>query len=305
MANEIILTTDSRPYKSLITDIGNAKMTRAILEGRKVNIVEMRLGDGGGSYYMPATAATALVNEVWTGEIASKTINEASPNIIAVKTVIPSTVGGFTIREASLHDDEGDMIAVCNMPEIAKATLPDGISSSLDIVMNILLSNVDAVEFVINPTLDPASRGDLNMLIDSLAVRQMDLTIPAAGWTRNGTGRYPFRRDVPVATATEAMIPSLTVLQAGEDAAIACGLCPRAQTLDGAVRVFAASAPTADIPVSLTLQGDASGYLPSNTSSVRAGAGLKMAQDGTISVDAATDEEVQEMLAEVLASDNK
>ncbi len=161
MANEIILTTDSRPYKSLITDIGNAKMTRAILEGRKVNIVEMRLGDGGGSYYMPATAATTLVNEVWTGEIASKTINEASPNIIAVKTVIPSTVGGFTIREASLHDDEGDMIAVCNMPEIAKATLPDGISSSLDIVMNILLSNVDAVEFVINPTLDPASREDL------------------------------------------------------------------------------------------------------------------------------------------------
>lgn len=161
MANEIIISKDTRPYKSLITDIGNAKMTLAVLEGRKVNIIEMRLGDGGGAYYMPTSEATSLVNEVWVGEIASKSINEASPNIIAVKTVIPSSVGGFTVREAALFDDEGDMIAVCNMPDIGKATLPEGISSSLDIVMNILLTNVDAVDFAINPTLDPASREEV------------------------------------------------------------------------------------------------------------------------------------------------
>lgn len=161
MANEIIISKDTRPYKSLITDIGNAKMTLAVLEGRKVNIIEMRLGDGGGAYYMPTSEATSLVNEVWAGEIASKSINEASPNIIAVKTVIPSSVGGFTVREAALFDDEGDMIAVCNMPDIGKATLPEGISSSLDIVMNILLTNVDAVDFAINPTLDPASREEV------------------------------------------------------------------------------------------------------------------------------------------------
>lgn len=47
------------------------------------------------------------------------------------------------------------------MPDIGKATLPEGISSSIDIVMNILLTNVDAVNFVINPTLDPASREDV------------------------------------------------------------------------------------------------------------------------------------------------
>ena len=78
MANEIIISKDTRPYKSLITDIGNAKMTLAVLEGRKVNIIEMRLGDGGGAYYMPTSEATSLVNEVWVGEIASKSINEAS-----------------------------------------------------------------------------------------------------------------------------------------------------------------------------------------------------------------------------------
>ena len=166
-ANEIIISSDSRPYKSLITDIGNAKMARAVLEGQKVNVVKMRLGDGGGAYYMPTSDAVDLVNQVWEGEIASKTINEASPNIIAVKTVIPSSVGGFTVREAGLFDDEGDMIAVCNMPDIGKATLPEGISTSIDIVMNILLTNVDAVDFVINPTLDPASREDVEDAVNA------------------------------------------------------------------------------------------------------------------------------------------
>lgn len=217
MADEVILTTDSRPYKSLITDVGNAKMAQAVLEGRKVNIVEMRLGDGGGSYYLPTVEQTALVNEVWSGEIANKSISELSPNIIAVKAVIPSSVGGFTVREAGLFDDDGDLIAVCNMPEIAKATLPDGISSSLDIVMNILLSNTDALEFVINPTLDPASRDDLEQAIAEhnadgnahtkaikAAVQSMvesgelaaggsqaaarEITIPAEGWANVGTG---------------------------------------------------------------------------------------------------------------------
>jgi hypothetical protein len=165
MADEVIVTTDGRPYKSLITDLGNAKMAQAVLNGTKVNIVEMRLGDGGGAYYMPTTAATSLVREVWSGEIANKAISTLSPNIIAVKVVIPTSVGGFTIREAGLFDDKGDMIAVCNMPEIAKATLPDGISSSLDVVMNILLTNTEAVEIVINPTLDPVSAEDLNNAI--------------------------------------------------------------------------------------------------------------------------------------------
>lgn len=323
MADEIIVTTDSRPYKSMITDVGNAKMAQAVLEGRKVNITEMRLGDGSGSYYMPTTAATALVNEVWRGEIANKAINEASPNIIAVKTVIPSDVGGFTIREAALYDDDGDMIAVCNMPNIDKATLPDGISSKLDIVMNILLSNVDAVEFVINPTLDPASKDDLMeaMLahnsdpnahggaVGGTKTTTKDIVIPKDGWaavasaapggsdqdgdetgagadeTGEAGGMYV---DIPIEGVTADMIPGLSIWQADLETARMCGFSTSVRTIDGALRVYAQNAPAADIRATLTLSA-ASSSLPSeggSSGTTSIGQGLTYTSDGRIAVKA-------------------
>jgi hypothetical protein len=334
MAEEIIVTTDSRPYKSIITDIGNAKMAQAILEGAKVNIVEMRLGDGGGAYYMPTTAATALVNEVWSGEIANKSISDLSPNIIAVKAVIPSSVGGFTIREAGLFDDDGDLIAVCNMPEIAKATLPDGISSKLDIVMNILLSNTEAVEFVINPTLDPASMDDLTAAIEAhnadpnahggdigggSKATVIDIVIPKDGWAAVGSqsagtteepedgddatgsqsgdnvesgGMYV---DIPIEGVTADMYPDLAIYQADLETARLCGFSTAVRTIDGALRVYAQTEPSADMRATLKLVG-ASDSMPTGStgsstttgtatvSAASIGDGLTYTSDGKIAV---------------------
>lgn len=328
MADEIIVKNDSRPYKSMITDVGNAKMAQAILAGGKVNIVEMRLGDGGGSYYMPTTAATALVNEVWNGEIASKAISDVSPNIIAVKAVIPSSVGGFTIREAGLFDDAGDMIAVCNMPEIAKATLPDGISSKLDIVMNILLSNVDAVEFVINPTLDPASRDDLEAAVAAhnadpnahggaaggAKADIKEVTIPRDGWaavasTSPGAGGEEGGEagedaqepefdageagglyvDIPIEGVTADTYPILSIYKADMETARLCGFSTSVRTIDGALRVYAQEAPSADMRATLALFG-AGGSLPSGggttVTKTAIGQGLTYTNDGKIAVKA-------------------
>lgn len=326
MADEIIVTTDSRPYKSMITDIGNAKMAQAVLEGRKVNIVEMGLGDGGGGYYMPTAAATALINEVWRGEIANKAISDVSPNIIAVKTVIPSSEGDFTIREAALYDDEGDMIAVCNMPSIDKATLPDGISSKLDIVMNILLSNVDALEFVINPTLDPASKDDLT---EALLAHNADpnahggavggakaavkaIVIPKDGWaavasaapstgdqdgeeadpdagtdaeTGEGGGMYV---DIPIEGVTADMFPNLAICHTDLETARTCGFSTAVRTIDGALRVYAQTEPSADMRATLALFGS-SENLPSSggsTGTTSIGQGLTYTSDGRIAVKA-------------------
>lgn len=117
----VVVTKQDRKYKTLVTDIGKEKMTNAILNGKKVNVVMAAVGDGGGSYYLPTADMTALVHEVWRGAIASKEINSKSSNMVDVKFVLPGTVGGFTAREAALIDDEGDMIAVCNLPDTEKA----------------------------------------------------------------------------------------------------------------------------------------------------------------------------------------
>ena len=187
----VVVTKQDRKYKTLVTDIGKEKMTNAILNGKKVNVVMAAVGDGGGSYYLPTADMTALVHEVWRGAIASKEINSKSSNMVDVKFVLPGTVGGFTAREAALIDDEGDMIAVCNLPDTEKAAIEDGIAAALTILMHIVMTNSDALTFTLDPTTDTAS---------AVCVA---FTIPHEAWQSaggaeddEGGGTYPCRADV-------------------------------------------------------------------------------------------------------------
>ena len=156
--------------------------------------------------------------------------------------------------------------------------------------------------------------------LERVAAIRQDMVIPVVGWKKTGEGTYPFRLEIPVQGCTEKMIPGLTILEEGEAAANLCGLAPRVQTLYGAVQVSAASVPDAPIPAILTLQGDASGLmlgvggndgytLPSATETrlggVKVGKGLYVDPDGTLSVDSASEAEVEEMLTGVFGPDNK
>ncbi len=67
MADQIVITQDGRKYGALVTDIGRVKMADAVLNGKKVNIVYLAVGDGGGGYYLPEAGQTALRGEQWRG----------------------------------------------------------------------------------------------------------------------------------------------------------------------------------------------------------------------------------------------
>lgn len=156
------------------------------------------------------------------------------------------------------------------------------------------------------------THGELVSLINTMAVRKADITIPKDGWIGGGTGRYPYHRDVPVEGVTELLLPNLTVLPDWMETAISCGFSSDVQTLDGVVRVFSARVPAANISASVILYGDASAYcrvgtgeesysLPPATATslgaVKPGNGLKIEPDGTIGLDMATAEEVNKALA--------
>ncbi len=190
--------------------------------------------------------------------------------------------------------------------------------STFNFPLTLILS--DVINVSVSAPAGLVTYGDLTVLIDAMAVRRTDIIIPASGWVEAGGGRYPCRLDIPLERVTERLIPSLTVLPDGLETACACGLAPFVQTLDKAVRVFAAAVPAEDIPASLTLQGDASAFCrvgiggdayslppatPYSLGAVKPGDGLRVAKDGTLSVDAASDAEVNEMLAGVMAPDDK
>lgn len=163
---EIITTTESRKYKTIVTDAGKAKITNAVLNGEKVDVVTAVVGDGGGLYYVPTPDMETLKRETWRGDIANAKINENSSNMIDITVVLPGNVGGFTVREIGILDTAGTLIAVCNTPDVEKAVLPDGIADVLRLVMHVVFTDVEALEFKVDPSVDPMSAADLEAAME-------------------------------------------------------------------------------------------------------------------------------------------
>lgn len=117
---------EDKTYGTLVTDCGIQLIAAAVMEGKKINITDLAVGDGGGSYYKPNSTMTALKGEKWRGKVNRVEINEKSPNMIDVVAVIPSDVGGWTIREMGVLDETETLIAVCNTPDTEKVIISSG-----------------------------------------------------------------------------------------------------------------------------------------------------------------------------------
>lgn len=266
MANTTVATAD---YGTVITAIGSAKIAACILNGTKLNITHIAVGDGGGGYYKPTTDQVDLKNECWRGEIARSEIDAANPNMINVMGVVPAEVGGFTIREAALIDEDGDKIAICNTPDAQKVAITDGVSFPIRIVMHILVTDASAVQVTVNPSLDTVSREEMEnsikdatlQIADSVGDAKIrDIIIPKDGWvtasdTTNLDG-YIYTIDVVLEGVLDTHFPSLALAIPSLRVASNAKLCPTIETLDGFVRFWAKSVPTADMTGTIALRSE-------------------------------------------------
>ena len=145
-------------FFTLLTDVGKSKITAAQMAGEAIQLTQMAIGDGNGAYYTPTVGQTALVNEVWRG-----TLNDLSPtpenaHWLVAELIIPASVGGFSIREAGVFDDDGDLISIGKYPVTYKPDLDSGVANDVYIKMILNIENVTAVELKIDPAVVLASR---------------------------------------------------------------------------------------------------------------------------------------------------
>lgn len=140
----------SKIFKSLITTAGREKIAAAIVNGDKVVFSQMSVGDGGGSATIPSDEQTSLVNELFRTQLNSLKLSETD-NIIIAEMIIPPEVGGFTIREAALFDDDGECMAVANVPETYKPTLAEGSGRFTILRIWLAVSSTEAVELIVDP----------------------------------------------------------------------------------------------------------------------------------------------------------
>ncbi|EPY1562622.1 phage tail protein [Klebsiella michiganensis] len=140
----------SKIFKSLITTAGREKIAAAIVNGDKVVFSQMSVGDGGGSATTPNDEQTSLVNERFRTQLNSLKLSDTESIIIA-EMIIPPEVGGFTIREAALFDDDGECMAVANVPETYKPALTEGSGRFTILRIWLAVSSTEAVELIVDP----------------------------------------------------------------------------------------------------------------------------------------------------------
>lgn len=157
-----------KKYFSVVTDIGNNLMANAVANGEKVEVTEIAVGDGGGSDYRPDTGQQQLKHECWRGAVNSCTLSPESPNILVVSAIIPGAVGGFTIREMGIFNQDNKMIAVCNTPATPKVMITDGVVNEMNVSMELALINGSAVELVVDPNIITATKADIAAIWDKI-----------------------------------------------------------------------------------------------------------------------------------------
>ncbi|MFS8300330.1 phage tail protein, partial [Escherichia coli] len=186
----------STTYKTVITDKGTERIAAALLpDGEKLKITHFAVGDGNGSIPTPVVSQTALVHEVYRGEVSNIRVDTDDTTRIIVEGIIPVNQGGFWVREIGLYDDRGVLVAVCSAPERYKPVPTEGAASVLNCQTYLVVSNTSAVQLKVldNAFLPDATTDTRGLTILSNAIDSDDETKSATPKAVNNV-----RKQLPV-----------------------------------------------------------------------------------------------------------
>jgi phage-related tail fiber protein len=146
-------------YSTLLTAIGAATFTNAYAAGLTIDLTHLAIGDGNGSPVIPLENMTSLVHEVHRVPVSALSVDAVNTAWLIVEAVVPASVGGWTVREIGLFDDDNHLIAVGNFPDTYKPLLAEGSARDLLIRMIIQTSNASVVNLTIDPSVVVATAG--------------------------------------------------------------------------------------------------------------------------------------------------
>ncbi|SLM61280.1 MULTISPECIES: phage tail protein [Dickeya] len=173
----------SAKYTTLLTQVGENKLAKAIAQGRQLAITQMGVGDGGGVLPAPTLNQTMLINEKRRAPLNTLSIDPTNPRQIIAEQVIPENEGGFWLREIGLYDADGDLIAVANCPETYKPQLQEGSGRVQTVRVTLAVSQTSAVSLSIDATVVFATRSyvDNALANHEKSRKHPNATLTAAG----------------------------------------------------------------------------------------------------------------------------
>lgn len=306
-------------YGGTITVAGRNLIT-GLLAGETIEFTRIVVGSGKMPEGVEPIDMTELVNPIAE---ATSTIPTVENNVLSMVVEYRNDMNGG-LAEGFWLDEFGIFAKTENSPEIMLyyATLGDSPQpvnaykdNRIDIrryPVTIALEINANVQVTYNPGAFITAE-EVQQLIQSMVTEAVsgigtatikEITIPAAGWSwleeeldEQGMDDYRYYVDVALAEATEEHFPDVALHKSALNTAKAAGLCPTAQTIDGALRFWAKNEPSSDMAATVALLASGAGggtggggetyVLPVATATrlggVKIGNGINVAEDGTIS----------------------
>jgi phage-related tail fiber protein len=144
-------------FRTIHTNYGMQRIADAQSSGTPIALVQMAVGDGNGNPVEPDPDQTTLARQRYRAGVNRVFTDPADPTRFTAELIIPVDVGGFTIREVGLYDDQGGLFAVANVPDSYKPTTVEGAFSDTVVRMMFVVTNADVVTVVVDPNVAVAT----------------------------------------------------------------------------------------------------------------------------------------------------
>lgn len=149
-------------YYTIVTDYGLKAIQEATLQGKKIEITHLAIGDGNGSSYELKADMNSLKNELYRTVVEEIKVDSENTAKISFQAIIPPSSGGYTIREAGLFDKEGKLFAIAKLADTIKPKIEQGAAKELKVKLILELSHSEAIDIAIDPSFVLASQKWIN-----------------------------------------------------------------------------------------------------------------------------------------------
>lgn len=145
-------------YKTIHTNYGLAAMAAAEASAIPIVLTHMAVGDGNGNAVEPTVGQSILVRETYRATINRVFQDPVDPKRFTAELIIPSSVGGFVLREVGVFDADGSLFAVGNLPDTYKPNISEGAYADTVVRLEFMVTNASVVTISIDPNVAIATQ---------------------------------------------------------------------------------------------------------------------------------------------------
>ena len=136
---------------AILTTRGAQKVAAALAANSSITLTHIAIGDG---VTVPSGGETALYHEVARKTISGQGVVAGALNTAYADIYLAAGDGPYTIREAGLFDNAGEMIAIAHFdPAVAKPVPSSGQVVEGTLRIQLAVSNITAVTILVDPSM--------------------------------------------------------------------------------------------------------------------------------------------------------